>query len=103
MPPLRWQTCLFITLNAVILSMLLFDAPIGASEAPAPVKHLGEMLTGFGDSAWLIYTSILLFFRAGRVTSLSRRRVPRRRRFMSAGSAPISSPRSSSQDFSPIC
>ncbi|MGO7939527.1 lipid A 1-phosphatase LpxE, partial [Rhizobium ruizarguesonis] len=62
MPPLRWQTCLFITLNAVILSMLLCDAPIGASKAPAPVKHLGEMRTGFGDSAWLIYTSSLLFF-----------------------------------------
>ncbi|MGO7888844.1 hypothetical protein ACC740_38765, partial [Rhizobium ruizarguesonis] len=62
MPLLRWQTCLFITRNAVILSMLLFDAPIGASDAPAPVKHLGEMLTGFVDSAWLIYTSILLFF-----------------------------------------
>ncbi len=67
MPPLRWQACLFITINAVILSMLLFDAPIGASEPPAPVKQLGELLTGFGDSAWLILTSILLFFqgRAG--------------------------------------
>ena len=67
MPPLRWQACLFITINAVILSMLLFDAPIGASEPPASVKQLGELLTGFGDSAWLILTSILLFFqgRAG--------------------------------------
>ena len=67
MPPLRWQACLFVTLNAVLLSMLLFDAPVGASEVPAPVKQLGEILTNFGDSAWLIYTSILLFFqgRAG--------------------------------------
>ncbi|UWU34384.1 MULTISPECIES: lipid A 1-phosphatase LpxE [Rhizobium] len=67
MPPLRWQACLFITINAVILSMLLFDAPIGASEPPESVKQLGELLTGFGDSAWLIITSILLFFqgRAG--------------------------------------
>ncbi|SCB61396.1 PAP2 superfamily protein [Rhizobium aethiopicum] len=67
MPPLRWQACLFITINAVLLSMLLFDAPIGASVPPTSVKQLGEFLTGFGDSAWLICTSILLFFqgRAG--------------------------------------
>ncbi|MBX4925491.1 phosphatase PAP2 family protein [Rhizobium binae] len=67
MPPLHWQACLFITINAVALSMLLFDAPVGASQRPAAVKQLGQLLTGFGDSAWLICISILLFFqgRAG--------------------------------------
>ncbi|MBB3660511.1 membrane-associated phospholipid phosphatase [Rhizobium sp. BK650] len=67
MPSLRWRACLFITLNAVILSMLIFDAPIGAGALPEPIQRFGEMLTDFGDSGWLILTSALLFFhgRAG--------------------------------------
>jgi membrane-associated phospholipid phosphatase len=60
MPPLRWQACLFITLNAVLLSVLLFDAPIGFAGLPAPIEQLGKSLTDFGDSAWLIFASILL-------------------------------------------
>lgn len=67
MPPLRWRACLFITLNAVILSMLILDAPIGAGHLPESIQRFGEMLTDFGNSAWLILTSVLLFFhgRAG--------------------------------------
>jgi hypothetical protein len=47
--------------------MLIFDAPIGAGHLPEPIQRFGEILTDFGDSAWLILTSVLLFFhgRAG--------------------------------------
>ena len=67
MPSLRWRACFFITLNAVVLSMLIFDAPIGAGHMPEAIHRFGEVLTDFGDSAWLILTSVLLFFhgRAG--------------------------------------
>ena len=60
---LRWQTCLFLTANIVLLSALLFDQPVGAGmkhTAPA-IRFFGNMLTGFGESGWIIIVSIFLF------------------------------------------
>jgi membrane-associated phospholipid phosphatase len=67
LPPLRWQACLFVTVNAVLLSMLLFDAPIGSGKIPEAIRDFGRALTDFGDSGWLILISVLLYFqgRAG--------------------------------------
>jgi membrane-associated phospholipid phosphatase len=61
--PLRWQTCLFLTANIVLLSALLLDRPVGAGRnhtAPA-VHFLGKMLTDFGASGWIILASLFLF------------------------------------------
>ena len=43
MPQLRWQTCLFITCNAVLLSMLLLDGPVGAGQVPPVIRRLGRI------------------------------------------------------------
>lgn len=62
MPQLRWQTCLFITCNAVILSILLLDGPVGANHVPPVIRRVGRMLTDFGTSGWIIIVSAFLFF-----------------------------------------
>ena len=62
MPQLRWQTCLFITFNAVLLSMLLLDGPVGAGHVPPAMRRLGRILTDFGTSGWIIITSTFLLF-----------------------------------------
>ncbi|PZM09753.1 lipid A 1-phosphatase LpxE [Rhizobium tubonense] len=61
--PLRWQTCLFITANIVLLSALLLDSPVGAGmrHISPPVHFFGRMLTDFGDSGWIIVVSAFLF------------------------------------------
>jgi undecaprenyl-diphosphatase len=61
-PPLRWQTCLFITANIVLLSALLLDQPVGAGmkHMAPPIHFLGRMLTDFGESGWIIVVSAFL-------------------------------------------
>jgi membrane-associated phospholipid phosphatase len=60
MPQLRWQTCLFITINAVIISLLLLDGPVGADRMPPIIHRIGRMLTDFGESGWIIIVSVFL-------------------------------------------
>ncbi|TCL73050.1 lipid A 1-phosphatase LpxE [Rhizobium sp. BK251] len=62
MAPLRWRTCLFVTVNVVLISMMLLDAAVGARDIAAPVHRLGRMLTDFGESGWIICVSAFLFF-----------------------------------------
>jgi membrane-associated phospholipid phosphatase len=61
-PPLRWQVCLFVTANIVLLSALLFDAPLGAvaGAMAAPIHNLARFLTDFGESGWIIIASVFL-------------------------------------------
>lgn len=62
MAPLHWQTCLFITVNAVIISMALLDSAVGEKRISTPVHTLGRMLTDFGESGWIICVSAFLLF-----------------------------------------
>ncbi|TCU16335.1 PAP2 superfamily protein [Rhizobium sullae] len=62
MPQLRWQTCLFITINAVIISLLLLDGPVGSGGIAPAIRRLGRALTDFGASGWLIIVSAFLLF-----------------------------------------
>lgn len=62
--PLHWQVCLFMTVNIVLLSALLFDAPVGARAATlsSPVRYLARLLTDIGSSGWIIVVSSFLLF-----------------------------------------
>ncbi|WP_354669161.1 lipid A 1-phosphatase LpxE [Rhizobium sp. S163] len=62
MPHLRWQSCLFVTVNAVILSLLLFDGPVGGDHVPPTIRRIGLMLTDFGKSDWIIIVTAFLLF-----------------------------------------
>ncbi|WP_198928681.1 lipid A 1-phosphatase LpxE [Rhizobium sp. AC44/96] len=62
MPHLRWQSCLFVTVNAVIISLLSFDGPVGGENVPAALRRVGLMLTDFGKSDWIIVVSAFLLF-----------------------------------------
>jgi membrane-associated phospholipid phosphatase len=62
MPHLRWQSCLFVTLNAAVISLLLFDRPVGGEHVPPALRRIGLMLTDFGKSDWIIIVSAFLLF-----------------------------------------
>ncbi|MGO4437249.1 lipid A 1-phosphatase LpxE [Rhizobium sp. RAF56] len=62
--PLRWQVCLFMTGNMVLLSALLLDVPLGAGigRLDPSIHFFGRMLTDVGQSGWLIAVSAFLLF-----------------------------------------
>ena len=62
--PSHWKICLFLTANIVLLSALLFDAPVGANikNVAPPVHFFAKLLTNFGESGWIILLSAFLFF-----------------------------------------
>jgi len=61
---LRWRACLFMTANAVLISALLLDAPVGAGirHFNPSIPFFGRLLTDLGQSDWLIAISVFLLF-----------------------------------------
>lgn len=73
-PSLRWQLCLFISLNMIVIAALLFDGPVGAgaSQPAPPTRLFGRALTDFGKSGWILCISAFLLFEGWAIARLSR-------------------------------
>lgn len=79
-PAIRWKSFLFAMATLVPLAMLVLDAPLGAAAGQiAPfARALGERITDFGKSDWILLVSAMLFFQAlaaSRVLATPRARV----------------------------
>lgn len=62
-PELHWKPYLAIAAALVLLTALVFDAPLGAGpERISPVaRALGNQITDFGKSDWILLSSAFLF------------------------------------------
>ncbi len=61
--PSYWRVFAAVALNAVLLSMLVFDIPIAKRmDALPPLAHdLARVLTNVGKSGWILFLSAFLF------------------------------------------
>ncbi len=61
--PHYWQIFAIVAANLVLLSFLVFDTAVGAVRPAGPFTHsLGELITDFGSSGWILIASAILFF-----------------------------------------
>jgi len=59
--PHYWQIFAVVAANLVILSFLIFDAPVGASRhRDIFTRSLGRMITEFGSSGWILTAAAML-------------------------------------------
>jgi membrane-associated phospholipid phosphatase len=73
-PPLpRLWTFALVTVNLILIAFFLLDAPVGSYAAHTPniLKPVGQAITDFGSSGWILFASALLFFEALAVTRLA--------------------------------
>lgn len=73
-PPLpRLWAFAFVTINLVLLAFFMLDAPVGAYAAHTPniLLPIGNLVTDFGKSGWILFASAILFFEAMAVARLA--------------------------------
>lgn len=60
--PHYWQIFAVVAANLVVLSFLIFDNPVGAiRHRDFFTRSLGEIITDFGSSGWILIASAMLF------------------------------------------
>lgn len=60
--PHYWQIFAVVAANLVVLSFLIFDSPVGAiRHRDFFTRSLGEIITDFGSSGWILIASAMLF------------------------------------------
>lgn len=62
--PSYWRVFVAVAVNAVLLSMLVFDIPIAErmDQLPAVAHDTARVLTNIGKSGWILFLSAFLFF-----------------------------------------
>lgn len=61
--PHYWQIFAIVAANLVVLSLLIFDTAVGETRPAGPfARALGELITDFGSSGWILIASAILLF-----------------------------------------